>query len=167
MGQDAEVLRRARQKKRAGEALSSAEEAAIRQYHNVRNRLSTRVYYESEEEKADFEALAAQASSDSMSAWFKDHARLGASGTYWEPSYIQGLKTRIDELEAAHHNESILRQREQSRADMYEKEYLGIAERNLRAVEAIEERMAALERRGETRPREAPAKVGTNGEENR
>lgn len=139
------LLTSARRKRRNGEPLSHEEAQAFKEYHNKIMRRSIKVYFEDEDEIEEYRNFVKKDGYPTMSRWFLDKARLGSTGKVVEPEYIEGLQTRIEDLEAALNEERRSRAALAEKAEMYEAKYISYADKYVEITEKFSQLLERID----------------------
>ncbi|MHB1260968.1 MAG: hypothetical protein ACYC2H_04550 [Thermoplasmatota archaeon] len=89
-------LRAAWAKKARGEPLTDAEEEAVRQYHKQANAASTRLYWDSAEQKEDLEKAAEKDGARNFSKWLVGHILRSIKASPLTKEEVERLRDEID-----------------------------------------------------------------------
>lgn len=83
-------------KKARGEALTAEEEKALRAYHRQRIQASTRIYWDSPEQKQEYEKLAEEQKARNFSKWLIQQIERGAKASPLTRDEVARLHEQID-----------------------------------------------------------------------
>lgn len=93
-----EIGRRAVRKRRAGEKLTKAEEAAFKTYMRQHTQRSALVYFPSLEDLAHYKALAEEKGYSTFSKFVVEMLYVATTGNMVDPEFIQDLRDQVEEL---------------------------------------------------------------------
>jgi hypothetical protein len=90
-------LREARAKQRRGEPLTSADQQAIRAYHQGRDQGSTHIYWDSLEQKQHYQKLAEETGAKNFSRWIIAQVERAVEASPFTKAEVERLREQVEE----------------------------------------------------------------------